>query len=139
MMHLVFLALTAIALYYTKGPMLKMSGPISTIWNRRMLRTLKAMARRRGEDRHHVDMENWTNHDLRRVVRTGLSKLRVPHNVAEAVLAHRPPSVVGVCDTHQYQDEKAEALEKSVRHLAKITNPGPAAPAEVAKLRGRRR
>ena len=38
-----------------------------------MLRTLKAMARRRGEDHHAVEMPNWTNHDLRRVVRTGLS------------------------------------------------------------------
>ena len=36
-----------------------------------------------------VTLPNWTNHDLRRVVRSGLSQLRVPHNVAEAVLAHK--------------------------------------------------
>ena len=118
---------------------LKMSGPIKHDLDRRMLRTLKAMARRRGEDRHAVEMENWTNHDLRRVVRTGLSKLRVPHDVAEAVLAHRPPGVVGTYNLHQYADEKREALEQWAQHLAKITNPMPAAPAEVVKLARRRR
>ena len=50
---------------------LKMSSPIKHDLDRRMLRTLKAMARRRGEDHHTVELENWTNHDLRRVVRTG--------------------------------------------------------------------
>ena len=49
---------------------LTMTGPIKHDLDRRMLRTLKAMARRRSEDHHQVKMENWTNHDLRRVVRT---------------------------------------------------------------------
>ncbi len=74
---------------------LAMTGPIKADLDRRMLRTLKAMARRRGEDHQAVDLPGWVNHDLRRVVRSGLSALRVPHNVAEAVLAHRPPGVVG--------------------------------------------
>jgi hypothetical protein len=51
-----------------------------------MLRTLKAMARRNGEDHHAVTLPNWVNHDLRRVIRSGLSALRAPHNVAEASL-----------------------------------------------------
>ena len=46
---------------------------------------------------------------LRRVVRSGLAALR---NVAEAILAHRPPGFVGVYDLHEYEDEKREALEK---------------------------
>ena len=104
--------------------------------DQRMLRTLKALARRRGEDHHAVTLPNSTNHDLRRVVRSGLSALRVPHNVAEAVLAHKPPGIVGTYDVHEYRVEKAEALEKWARHLAKITGP---TPAEVIKLRGRRR
>jgi integrase len=113
-----------------------MATPAKRDLDRRMLRTLKAMARRRGEDHHAVTLPNWTNHDLRRVVRSGLSQLRVPHNVAEAVLAHKPPGIVGTYDVHEYQDEKREALEAWAQHLASIINP---VPAKVIKLRGRRR
>jgi len=107
--------------------------------DRRMLRTLKAMARRRGEDHRAVTLPNWTIHDLRRVVRSGLSKLRVPHEVKEAVLAHRQGGVVGVYDVHQYEDEKREALELWAQHVASIVNPVPVAPAKVVKLPRRRR
>ena len=64
---------------------------------------------------------------------------RAEDAVAEAVLAHRPPGIVGVYDVHQYADEKREALELWAQHLAKITNPVPTAPAKVVKLAGRRR
>jgi integrase len=94
--------------------------------DRRMLRTLKAMVRRRGDDHHAVTLPNWTNHDLRRVVRSGLSQLRIPHNVAELILAHKAPGIVGTYDTHEYLDEKREALEKWARHLESIVNPKPA-------------
>jgi hypothetical protein len=99
------------------------------------LRTLKAMARRRGEDHHAVTLQEWVTHDLRRTVRSGLSALRVPHNVAEAVLAHRPPGVVGTYDIHEYQDEKAEALEAWAQRISSIVNPA----AKVVKLPRRRR
>jgi integrase len=77
--------------------------------------------------------EECSCHDLRRTVRSELSALRVPHNVAEAILAHRPPGIVGTYNLHEYEDEKAEALE------AWAQSPVPAAPAKVVKLRGRRR
>ena len=77
-------------------------------------------SRRRSSRRHAAE---WTNHDLRRVVRSGLSALRIPHNVAEAVLAHRPPGIVGTYDVHEYLDEKREALEAWAQHLASIVNP----------------
>jgi integrase len=118
---------------------LAMNGPIKRDLDRRMLWTLKAMARGRGEDHHAVTLPNWTNHDLRRVVRSGLSQLRVPHNVAEAVLAHKPPGIVGVYDTHEYLDEKREALEAWAQRIASIVKPVPAAPAKVVKLARRRR
>ena len=102
-----------------------------------MLRTLKAMARRRGEDHRAVTLPNWTIHDLRRVVRSGLSALRVPHEVTEAVLAHKPPGIVGIYDVHEYEDEKREALEAWAQRLASIVNPP--TPAKVIKLRRRRR
>ena len=55
-----------------------MTGPIKADLDRRMLRTLKALARRRGEDHHAVTLPHWVNHDLRRVVRSGLSALARP-------------------------------------------------------------
>jgi integrase len=99
---------------------LTMSGQIKADLDRRMLRTLKAMARRRGEDHRQVTLPHWTNHDLRRVVRSGLSALRVPHNVCEAILAHRPPGIVGTYDVHEYQDEKREALEAWAQRIKSI-------------------
>jgi integrase len=118
-----------------------MTGPIKADLDRRMLRTLKAMARRRGEDHQAVDLPGWVNHDLRRVVRSGLSALRIPHNVAEAILAHRPPGIVGTYNLHEYEDEKAEALENWAMRLRDIVNPEPvpAATAKVVKLRRQRR
>ncbi len=113
-----------------------MATPAKRDLDRRMLRTLKAMAHHRGEDHDAaVTLPNWTNHDLRRVVRSGLSQLRVAHNVAEAILAHKAPGIVGTYDVHDYQDEKREALELWAQHLAKITNP---TPAKVINLRERR-
>ena len=115
-----------------------MTGPIKADLDKRMLRTLKALARRRGEDHQAVDLPDGVNHDLRRVVRSGLAALRIPHNVAEAVLAHRPPGIVGTYNLHEYEDEKAEALEKWAQRIKSIVSPVPAAPAKVVKLRGRR-
>jgi len=118
---------------------LAMTGPIKADLDRRMLRTLKALARRRGEDHHAVTLPEWVNHDLRRTVRSGLSALRVvPHNVAEAVLAHRQGGIAATYDLHEYQDEKAEALELWAQRIKSIVSPMPAAPAQVVKLRRRR-
>jgi integrase len=111
-----------------------MIGTMKADLDRRMLRTLRALARRRGDD-HTVELPPWVNHDLRRTIRSGLSALRVPHNVAEAVLAHRPPGIVGTYNLHQYADEKREALEAWARHVASIVEPQPA---KVVKLRARR-
>ena len=115
---------------------LAMTSAIKSDLDRRMLRTLKAMARKRGDDHDAVTLPNWVTHDLRRVVRSGLSQLRIPANVAEAVLAHKPEGIVGTYDVHQYEDEKREALEAWARKLATIVNP--TTPAKVIKLRGRR-
>ena len=119
---------------------LAMTGPIKADLDRRMLRTLKAMARRRGEDHHAVDLPGWVNHDLRRVVRSGLSALRIPHNVAESVLAHRQGGVSATYNLHEFQDEKAEALEKWAQRLNSIVSPPAKVPdKKIVPLRKRRR
>jgi len=93
----------------------------------RMLRTLRALARTRGDDPAAVVLEPWVNHDLRRNVRSGLSALKkIDHRVAEAILAHKPQGIVGVYDVHAFFDEKREALELWAARLQSIVEPPPA-------------
>ena len=69
-------------------------------------------------------LPHWTLHDLRRTVRTGMSKLGVRPHIAELVLnhiAHRS-GVVGVYDHHDYQPEIAEALAKWEAHLLVVVD-----------------
>jgi integrase len=91
----------------------------------RMLRTLKALARRRGEDPGHVELQHWVFHDVRRTMRTALSKLKVPFEVAELVIAHAKSGMAGVYDQHEFEDEKREALEAWAAHLRDIVTPPP--------------
>ena len=66
----------------------------------RMLHTLRAMARKRGDDPSKVTLPHFVNHDLRRTLRTGLSKLRVDRDIREAVLGiPGPASKVSTIDT----------------------------------------
>jgi integrase len=88
--------------------------------DRRMLRTLKALARVRGEDASTVTLPAFVQHDIRRTVRSRLSRLKIAEEVREAVLAHVRPGVKGVYDLHEYLDEKREALELWHATLRKI-------------------
>jgi integrase len=56
-------------------------------------------------------MQPWVFHDLRRTMRTRLSSLPVPHNVAELVIGHRQRGLHRTYDRHTYRAEKARALE----------------------------
>jgi integrase len=103
-----------------------MSHEVKKKLDARMLRTLKAMARKRGDDPAKVELEPWQNHDLRRVVRSGLSKLKIVDEVAEAVLAHRRQGIQGVYDRHDYLAEKKEALQLWAGRLRDIITPPPA-------------
>jgi len=53
---------------------------------------------------------HWTQHDLRRTVRTRLSRERVPAEIAEMVIAHKKGGIEGTYNLHAYDDEKREAL-----------------------------
>jgi hypothetical protein len=92
----------------------------------RMVRTLKALARRRGDDSTKVTLKNWTNHDIRRTVRSNLSRLKVTEEAREAVLAHARPGIKGTYDVYDYADEKREALELWAARLRSIVEPSPA-------------
>jgi integrase len=91
--------------------------------DRRMLRTLRALARQRGEDPAVVELVPWKNHDIRRSMRTQLSRLRITEEAREAVLAHVRPGIKGVYDHHDYLNEKREALELWAKRLRSIVEP----------------
>ena len=64
-----------------------------------------------------VDLPAWTPHDLRRSVRTGLSRLQCTNEVAEAVLGHSRKGIEGTCDLHRYEAECRQWLQKWADHL----------------------
>jgi integrase len=94
-----------------------------------MLRTLRSLARKRGENWREVKLAHFVNHDLRRTVRSKLSPLRnekgipISDEVKEAVLAHARPGVKGVYDKYDYLDEKQEALQLWAESLENIVRP----------------
>jgi len=107
---------------------------VKDLLDRRMLLTLRALARMRGEDPASVKLPPFVNHDVRRTVRSRLSRLKVTEEAREAVLAHARPGIKGVYDLHDYLDEKREALELWAARLREIVEP---MPRNVVKLRAR--
>jgi integrase len=67
-----------------------------------------------------VNLPHWTLHDLRRTVRTNLSRLGVIQEVAEAVVAHRKQGVVKVYNRYDYLTETRAALEAWSTRLLEI-------------------
>jgi len=59
-------------------------------------------------------------HDLRRTVRTELARLRVSEIVAERILNHSGDALVRTYNVHQYDAEKAEALDRWAGELMSI-------------------
>lgn len=64
-----------------------------------------------------LDIPKWTPHDLRRTVRTGLSRLRCPTEVAEAILGHAKKGLIGTYDLHRYIEQSREWLQRWADHL----------------------
>jgi integrase len=63
---------------------------------------------------------DWTLHDIRRTVASGLQRLGVRLEVTEAVLNHRSGSmagIVGVYQRHDYASEKRDALARWADHI----------------------
>ncbi len=107
------------------GRPVAMASPAKRDLDRRMLRTLKAMARRRGEDHHAVTLPNWINHDLRRVVRSGSVGIARPAQRrggrarAQAARHRRRPMTC-----MSIMDEKREALELWAQRIEVHRQPG---------------
>jgi integrase len=79
--------------------------------------------------------ENFTLHDIRRTMRTGLSALPIPDLVRELVIGHTKPGLHKVYDQHAYLDEKRHALELWAARLRSIIEPPPANVVKIKKAR----
>lgn len=71
----------------------------------------------------HFGLKQFTPHDLRRSARTGLARLGVRDEVAEAALGHARAGIKGVYDLHRYEKEVGEALQKWADHLDSLQPP----------------
>ncbi len=80
---------------------------------------------------------DWVLHDLRRTSRSLMSRAQVAPHIAERVLGHVQPGVLGVYDRHRYDEEKAAALQALADLLARIIDPP--ADNKVVTLAERRR
>ena len=82
---------------------------------------------------------DWTLHDIRRSVATGLQRLGVRLEVTEAVLNHVAGSragIIGVYQRHTWSDEKRAALNAWGEHVAAIVE-GREAGGNVTEFRAR--
>jgi integrase len=104
--------------------------------DRLILQALRERARARGKDPDKIDMvlRPWRNHDLRRTCRSTLSRLRVDHETAEAVLAHRHAGgpIAAVYDRWERFPEKRDALERWSDFLAELMRPRLASDVEAS-------
>jgi len=79
---------------------------------------------------------DWTLHDIRRTVASGLQRLGVRLEVTEAVLNHRSGStagIVGVYQRHDYANEKRDALARWADYVDPLVS---GKKANVVPLRG---
>jgi len=68
------------------------------------------------------DMKNWVPHDLRRTVRTGLSKMGCRSEVGEAILGHSRKGIDGTYDLHGYEAEARKWLQKWADYIDVLTS-----------------
>ena len=94
----------------------------------RMLQTLRALAKRRGDNPDQVRIEHWVQHDLRRVVRTRLSAIGIDDHIGEMVIGHGRRGLQRVYDQHKYEPQIRDALERWAVRLREIVEPAPTAP-----------
>lgn len=70
-------------------------------------------------------LDEWTLHDLRRTLATGMQRLGVRFEVTEAILNHKSGSrsgIAGVYQLHDWADEKRTALDAWARHILSLGN-----------------
>jgi len=67
--------------------------------------------------------DDFTLHDFRRTVRTGLARLGVDEVTAELVLGHVPQGIAKVYDQHDRLEEQREALQRWADYVERLGMP----------------
>jgi integrase len=78
---------------------------------------------------------DFTLHDLRRTLRTGLSRLGVDRDVAELVIGHRRQGIRDVYDRYEFLEERRAALEAWARHVQTLAGDSGANVVSIAGAR----
>ena len=86
-------------------------------------------------ERPRLTVTHWAPHDLRRTTRTVLSALGCPQDVAEAVLGHMPPGIIGVYNLHRYDAERRQWLKVLADHYEQLADLQAAASLKLAATR----
>jgi integrase len=90
----------------------------------RMLEILRGFAAERGDDPAKLVLTPWRNHDIRRTIRTHLSRIpTIDELTREALLAHVRAGVVGIYDRYDRLAEKHAALTAWAARLRSIVEP----------------
>lgn len=63
---------------------------------------------------------NWSAHDLRRTARTLLSSISVPEDVGEAIIGHKPATMVASYNLHTYDEQKRDWVARLARLLGTL-------------------
>jgi integrase len=105
---------------------MQLSGDMKKQLDAEMIKVLRQIAVERGVEPQDVVLEHFTNHDIRRTVRSRLSRIKgISVEAKEAMLAHVKPNIQRVYDTYEYFDEKREAMELWAGRLREIVTPPP--------------
>ena len=67
-----------------------------------------------------IPVTGWTPHDLRRTARTMLGAMGCANEVAEEIIGHIKPGIVGVYNLYTYDAEKREWLTKLAARLEEL-------------------
>ncbi|MEX3982783.1 tyrosine-type recombinase/integrase [Paraburkholderia sp. EG287A] len=70
--------------------------------------------------RARLTVTRWSPHDLRRTTRTTLARIGCPSEIAEAILGHMQPGIVGTYNLHAYDAERLEWLTKLDAELERL-------------------
>lgn len=72
---------------------------------------------------HHVPLDPWTIHDIRRTFSTNCAALGIPLHVTERILDHRSGTISGVAaiyNRHKYLPEMRDALDRYATYITDI-------------------
>jgi integrase len=84
----------------------------------------------------HEPEEGWTPHDLRRSLRTSLSRLRVQRDIAELCIGHVKVGLIKAYDLWEAMDERREAFDAWADLLRTIVTPPE--PGKILPMKKRR-